>query len=165
MPRRDTRHATSEREHQMSEDDSQTKRGRPRNPDHPAANERTRQRGRGGAADLLPFESFDPAHVRPWRFHNRAGSGMDDAALDALAASIQRDGQQQLGLARRLPAGDTHAVEAIFGVRRLEAGRRAGGRAVAGGGARAVVLRPFGQARRSALCPGVVHRARQGVPA
>ena len=107
-------------------DDSQLKPGRPRNPDRPAATERTRQPDRGGAADVLPFESFDPAHVRPWRFHNRAGSGMDDASLDALAASIQRDGQQQLGLARRLPAGGTHAVEAIFGVRRLEACRRAG---------------------------------------
>ena len=31
-----------------------------------------------------------------------------------------------MGLARRLPVGDTHAVEAIFGVRRLEACRRAG---------------------------------------
>ena len=40
--------------------------------------------------------------------------------------SIKRSGQQQLGLARRLPAGDTHLVEAIFGVRRLEACRLAG---------------------------------------
>lgn len=50
---------------------------------------------------------------------------MDDESLDALATSIRRDGQQQLGLARRLPPGDTHLVEAIFGVRRLEACRRA----------------------------------------
>ena len=50
---------------------------------------------------------------------------MDHASLDDLANSIRRDGQQQLGLARRLPAGDTHLVEAIFGVRRLEACRRA----------------------------------------
>lgn len=50
---------------------------------------------------------------------------MDDASLDDLAASIGRDGQQQLGLARRLPAGESHVVEAIFGVRRLEACRRA----------------------------------------
>ena len=48
---------------------------------------------------------------------------MDDASLDALAASIRRDGQQQLGLARRLPPGDAHRVEAVFGVRRLEACR------------------------------------------
>ena len=82
--------------------------------------------------DLLPrashvrVEDFDPAEVRPWRFHNRARSGMDDASLDELAASIRRDGQQQFGLARRLPPDDTHAVEAIFGVRRLEACQRAG---------------------------------------
>ncbi len=71
-------------------------------------------------------ETFDPSVVRPWRFHNRAGSGMDDLSIDALAESITRSGQQQPGLARRLPSGDTHAVEAIFGVRRLEACSRAG---------------------------------------
>ncbi len=80
----------------------------------------------GGATEVVHVEAFEPSDVRPWRFHNRAGSGMDDASLDALAASIRRDGQQQLGLARRLPAGDGHKVEVIFGVRRLEACRRAG---------------------------------------
>ena len=80
----------------------------------------------GGATEVVHVEAFEPSAVRPWRFHNRAGSGMDDAALDALAASIRRDGQQQLGLARRLPPGDGHKVEVIFGVRRLEACRRAG---------------------------------------
>ena len=74
---------------------------------------------------VVHVEEFEPEQVRPWRYHNRTGSGMDDASLDALAASIRRDGQQQLGLARRLPPGDTHAAEAIFGVRRLEACRRA----------------------------------------
>ena len=71
-------------------------------------------------------EEFEPDQVRPWRYHNRRASGMDDASLDDLALSIRRDGQQQLGLARRLSAGDSHLVEAIFGVRRLEACRRAG---------------------------------------
>ena len=80
----------------------------------------------GGATEVVHVEAFEPSDVRPWRFHNRAGSGMDDASLDALAASIRRDGQQQLGLARRLPPGDAHKVEVIFGVRRLEACRRAG---------------------------------------
>ena len=78
------------------------------------------------SVENVAVEAFDPAQVRPWRFHNREGSGMDDASLDDLAASISRDGQQQLGLARRLPRGGSHAVEAIFGVRRLEACRRAG---------------------------------------
>lgn len=81
---------------------------------------------RGGSPETVQVYSFDPATVRPWRFHNRTGSGMDEASLDALAASIQRDGQQQLGLARSLPDGGSHAAEAIFGVRRLEACRRAG---------------------------------------
>ena len=72
------------------------------------------------------IHSLDPDKVRPWQFHNRAGSRMDDLSIDALAESIKRNGQQQPGLARRLPAGDTHALEAIFGVRRLEACRRAG---------------------------------------
>jgi len=80
----------------------------------------------GGTAETLPIEAFDPADVRPWRFHNRRKSGMDDESLNSLASSIARDGQQQLGLARRLPSGDSHVVEAIFGVRRLEACRRAG---------------------------------------
>ncbi len=74
----------------------------------------------------MQVEVFDPAEVRPWRFHTRGASGMDEAALAGLASSIGREGQQQLGLARRLPPGDSHAVEAIFGVRRLEACRRAG---------------------------------------
>ena len=77
------------------------------------------------STEVLNVEAFDPDLVRPWRYHNRGGSGMDEASLDALAESIRRDGQQQLGLARRLAPGDTHAVEAIFGVRRLEACRRA----------------------------------------
>lgn len=69
---------------------------------------------------------FDPSTVRPWRFHNRAGSGMEEWELGALAESIKRNGQQQPGLARRLPPGDTHLAEVIFGVRRLEACRIAG---------------------------------------
>ena len=80
-------------------------------------------------ADTAPeamVESLDPSTVRPWRFHNRAGSGMEEWSLDELAESIKRNGQQQPGLARRLPPGDTHSVEVIFGVRRLEACRRAG---------------------------------------
>lgn len=79
-----------------------------------------------GSGEVLRVEAFEPNQVRPWRFHNRRGSGMDHASLDALAHSIRRDGQQQLGLARRLKPGDAHLVEAIFGVRRLEACRRAG---------------------------------------
>ena len=62
-----------------------------------------------GSTEVVTVEAFDPVDVRPWRFHNRAGSGMDDGALGALADSIRRDGQQQLGLARRLPPGDTHS--------------------------------------------------------
>ena len=82
--------------------------------------------GAAVSIETVAVEAFDPLQVRPWRYHNRASSGMDEASLDDLAASIARDGQQQLGLARRLPRGDSHAVEAIFGVRRLEACRRAG---------------------------------------
>ena len=77
-------------------------------------------------SEIVHVVAFEPEEVRPWEYHNRAESGMDDEAIDALAASIRRDGQQQLGLARRLPPGDTHAAEAIYGVRRLEACRRAG---------------------------------------
>ena len=83
------------------------------------------QEPRGGTRQMVEVEAFDPSDVRPWRFHNRVRSGLDEPSLAALAASIRRDGQQQLGLARRLPPGDTHAVEVIFGVRRLEACRRA----------------------------------------
>ena len=88
--------------------------------------ERTNETNSRRNEELVRIEAFDPAEVRPWRFHNRRGSGMDDGSLNSLASSIVRDGQQQLGLARRLPPGDTHAVEAIFGVRRLDACRRAG---------------------------------------
>ena len=77
------------------------------------------------SGDIVVVESFDAAQVRPWEYHNRAASGLDDESLDALATSIRRDGQQQLGLARRLAPGGPHAVEAIYGVRRLEACRRA----------------------------------------
>ena len=85
-----------------------------------------RESGQGGTPETVRVEAFHPDEVRPWKFHNRALSGMDEAALEALAQSISRDGQQQLGLARRLPAGDNYLVEAVFGVRRLEACRRAG---------------------------------------
>ena len=80
----------------------------------------------GGTREVMHVEAFDPSRVRPWQYHNRLGSGLDDESLNDLASSIARDGQQQLGLARRLPAGDRYLVEAIFGVRRLEACRRAG---------------------------------------
>ena len=79
-----------------------------------------------GTVEVLPIETFEPTDVRPWRYHNRRQSGMDDESLNDLASSIGRDGQQQLGLARRLPSGESHVVEAIFGVRRLEACRRLG---------------------------------------
>ena len=79
-----------------------------------------------GETEVVHAEAFDPSEVRPWRYHNRRGSGMEDESLNSLASSIVRDGQQQLGLARRLLPGDTHKVEAIFGVRRLDACRRAG---------------------------------------
>ena len=88
--------------------------------------DKTKEKHPRGAKELVQAEAFEPAEVRPWRFHNRRGSGMDDESLNGLASSIARDGQQQLGLARRLPPGDTHTVEAIFGVRRLDACRRAG---------------------------------------
>ena len=81
--------------------------------------------GEAGTAADIRVELFEPAEVRPWRFHNRVDSGMDDEAIDALSVSIRRDGQQSPGLARRLPPGDTHAVEAVYGIRRLEACRRA----------------------------------------
>ena len=88
--------------------------------------DKTKETGPGVVKEVVHVEAFEPTEVRPWRFHNRRGSGMDDESLNALAGSIVRDGQQQLGLARRLPPGDTHVVEAIFGVRRLDACRRAG---------------------------------------
>ena len=88
--------------------------------------EKIKDTGPRAAEELVQVEVFDPADVRPWQFHNRRGSGMDDESLNLLASSIARDGQQQLGLARRLAPGDTHKVEAIFGVRRLDACRRAG---------------------------------------
>ena len=88
--------------------------------------EATRKAATSGAVEVLRVEVFEPSDVRAWKFHNRTGSGMDDGSIGALAESIARDGQQQLGLARRLQPGDTHLVEAIFGVRRLEACRRAG---------------------------------------
>ncbi len=79
-----------------------------------------------GTVETVEAGVFDPDQVRPWRFHNRISTGLDDASIEELATSIRRDGQQQLGLARRLPPGGTHLVEAVFGVRRLEACRRAG---------------------------------------
>ena len=92
--------------------------GIPSRPPSPKANK--------GSGEVLTIEAFEPDQVRPWRFHNRRGSGMNEGSLAGLARSIRRDGQQQPGLARRLKPGDTHLVEAIFGVRRLEACRRAG---------------------------------------
>ena len=78
-----------------------------------------------GTTETVEAGVFEPDDVRPWRFHNRISTGLDDGSIEELAISIRRDGQQQLGLARRLPPGGTHVVEAVFGVRRLEACRRA----------------------------------------
>ena len=43
------------------------------------------ERSPRGTTETVRVEAFDPDHVRPWKFHNRALSGMDDGALDALA--------------------------------------------------------------------------------
>lgn len=74
--------------------------------------EKTDETSPHGTEELVRVEAFDPAEVRPWKFHNRRGSGMDDESLNSLASSIVRDGQQQHGLARRLPPGDSHSVAA-----------------------------------------------------
>ena len=42
---------------------------------------------RAGTPEMVHVESFEPSDVRPWRYHNRAESGMDDASLDSLAES------------------------------------------------------------------------------
>ena len=85
-------------------------------------------------------ESFDPVTVRPWHFHNRVGSGMDDLSIDALAESIGRIGQQQPGLARRLPA--RRHPRGRGGLRRAPVGGLpAGGRDVACAAPRRLALR------------------------
>ena len=98
----------------------------------------------GGTPELLQIEAFDPSEVRPWKFHNRFKSGLDEASIAALAASIKRDGQQQLGLARRLPAAAARRGHAHGGGDLWRPARRgvpARGTALAGRGAGRLVLR------------------------
>ena len=52
-------------------------------------------------SDVVHVVGFDPAEVRPWKFHNRAESGMDDIedeiedddSLDADLEEIRVDGE------------------------------------------------------------------------
>ena len=81
---------------------------------------------RRGATKRLAIEAFAPQEVRLWRYANRVTSAMDSESLEALAASLRREGQMSPGLARRLPAESEHKVEVVFGRRRLEACRLAG---------------------------------------
>lgn len=93
------------------------------------------QRARGllttGGIRNVMFEEFEPAEVRPWRYANRVSSALEEEPMEALAQSIARDSQLDAGLARRLPVGEAHKVECIFGRRRLDACRRVGKRWVA----------------------------------
>lgn len=80
----------------------------------------------GGDPVVRTLTAFDPARVRAWEYYNREGSGMDEASIGALTASIRTHGQQSPGLARKLRSGGEHEAEVVYGVRRLEACRRAG---------------------------------------
>ena len=93
----------------------------------------------GSVTEVVNVETFDPSEVRPWQYHNRTRSGMDDASLNSLASSIVRDGQQQLG-ARQAPAGGGHPRGGSDLWRAPPGSVPARRRALACGGARRVFL-------------------------
>ena len=110
-----------------------------------------------GTTEVLQAEAFDPSEVRPWRFHNRQGSGMDDASLNSLASSIARTGSSSSGLragcrqgtrTRSRPSSAYGALRPVV-VRACRGGRRCGMRTdqpaqgVHGGDRVVILIRAF----------------------
>ena len=66
----------------------------------------------------LKFKEIDPTKCRPWAHHNRPDVWLTPDACASLIESIQREGQQELGLVREVRGEAGVDYEIIFGMRR-----------------------------------------------
>ena len=73
------------------------------------------KRGASGQVIL----SVDPFCCRMWRLHDRAEEYVTEESCRHEIDSFLKHGQLVPVVGRRLPAGDSHEVELIFGARRL----------------------------------------------
>ncbi len=67
-----------------------------------------------------------PFRCRMWEMHDRLGEEVNVASCAALITSIERHGQKQPALGRRLLGDADHDIELIYGARRLFAARHLG---------------------------------------
>jgi ParB family chromosome partitioning protein len=66
----------------------------------------------------LKFKEINPDKCRPWAHHNRPDVWLTPDACASLIESIQREGQQELGLVREVRGEAGVDYEIIFGMRR-----------------------------------------------
>ena len=59
-------------------------------------------RARRVTQETLQVEAFEPDQVRPWRFHDRRGSGMDDEMF-GMASAVEIAGVAGAMVTSRLP--------------------------------------------------------------
>lgn len=69
----------------------------------------------------LKYKEIDPRKCRQWAYHNRSEQWLTSQAQQSLAASIERDGQLELGLVREVENDPDVSFEVIYGFRRSEA--------------------------------------------
>ena len=67
-----------------------------------------------------------PFKCRMWDMHDRLGEEVTPASCALLITSMNRNGQKQPALARRIPRDGEYEYELIYGARRLFAARRLG---------------------------------------
>jgi len=64
------------------------------------------------------YKEIDPSRCRPWLYHNRHSFWFTKERCGSLIESIQREGQQELGLVRPIKDDPHFDFEIIYGVRR-----------------------------------------------
>ncbi|MBL4866753.1 MAG: ParB/RepB/Spo0J family partition protein [Pseudomonadales bacterium] len=64
------------------------------------------------------YKEIDPSRCRAWTYHNRSQLWLTTEKCGSLIESIRREGQQQLGLVRKLENSEEYDYEIIFGLRR-----------------------------------------------
>lgn len=69
----------------------------------------------------MPYKEIDPAKCQRWAYHNRSDNWLSSEEQQSLAASIERDGQLELGLVREVKDNPDVFYEIIYGYRRSEA--------------------------------------------
>lgn len=74
----------------------------------------------------MAIEQVEPARCMLWQFHERLGEELNGESCKELIVSIQRHGQRQPVLGRKLSRADGAGIELIYGARRLFAATQLG---------------------------------------